>query len=182
MPNFRGMKNWSFILIYFIVLIACKKDDPQQPDPCLPYVLQPGWAEEIFHGDTFIQFPGDYEGGRGGFEGPIFFKDRKDHGVLMWYAFCGPLICDDYGQTLLNPDSAFVKARPNIFFTDSVTLTQRKEICDDLITVGIYFYKDSVKNIGKLYWYTDHAFKEALNIEYDPLNKDEVEQILQTIY
>jgi|GEM_PF-4347505 len=180
--NFHILKNWGCTLLGLVLLYSCNHDDPKMPDPCLPYVSNPGWTEQVFHEGTFIQFPDNYIGGRGGIEGPIFSKYRMDTLVFMWYAFCGALFCDDYGESLENPDTTFVRARTYSFGLDSITLTKRKEICDDLLTLGIYFYKDSIRDIGKLYWYTDHAFKEALTIEYDPSRQDEVEHVLQTIH
>ena len=179
------MKAWILLLVAFAGLLACNKEDAQpdpQPDPCLEYISNPAWTKEVFHGGIFIQFPDEYMGGITGFEGPIFTKYRTEPLVYMWYAFCEPLFCHDYGQSLLNPDTTFVKVRTFGFSFDSITLTRRREICDDQVILGIYFYKDSIRSIGKLYWYTDHVFKEALTIEFDSIKKDEVYQILQTIH
>jgi len=170
-------------MLCIILLSSCNQEDQHTPDPCLPYVSNPLWAEEIFHQGTIIQFPDNYMGGRSEIQGPRFIKYRSDTLAHMDYGFCGPFDhCDEYGDILTNPDTTFVKVLSLSFQLDNITLTDRLEFCDNLVTTGIYFYKDSIIGLGKLYCYTDNAFKEAMTLEYDLGVKAEIEQILQTIH
>jgi len=167
-----------WVLLFFL-LCSCEKDRVEQ-NFCIPLFQDTVWTSEQFHGETMIQFPPDFIGGRTIFEGPTFFKYRLSPGTIFESTYCGALLCSDYGEHLNNLDTTFVIAFSSLI--DSTILRKRNELCDGLVTMGIYFYNDSTINVGKLYWKTDDGFREAVTALYGPAQKDEVEQILATIH
>lgn len=142
------------------------------------------WASEKlkpgFEGSEYvIQFPENYEDfGLVFFEGPTFSKNRVDDKVLFYYAFCDPLYCTPYGDTLAEPAPGSVNTK---FNSTEITLTAQTIFSLNDEIVGRFYFNETDKAIGKYYMKISDAFMAALFVEFDFTEYNEVENIIKTI-
>jgi hypothetical protein len=173
------MKKIVYVFFAALTFYSCYKEEPPVVSTCLQLKQNPDWELKDFKPYLTIQLPDDYKGGLYGAEGPLFHAYNTMRTVEFQYAYCSPLWCVAYGDTLTNPEIDTITIQD--YYYDNVILDHRKEFCDDLVTLGIFYYGHADPMVGTFYWYTDHFFREALTVYYDSLFQSEVEQILGTI-
>ncbi|MEM6345595.1 MAG: hypothetical protein AAF927_17010 [Bacteroidota bacterium] len=179
---------WS--LFALLVLSACRNTDPEPwPDPdqgCDFYNQNPDWVEEDFKTNYTIRFTADYEGGIAGFEGNIFFKTKADSSIAFYYAFCGPLWCEDFGDSLSTPLPNTLDI-PN-FRSQGGTATANYsqnifDVCDPNEILGVFYFTEPLlAGVGSFYLTAPNGMlKAAINVEYGPGTLSEVVTVLGTI-
>lgn len=171
------MKKFLIIAsIFFLAQFSCESEDA---DSCIEMRSQE-WQEEAFKPDFTIEFPDDYEGvGMTGFEGPIFFKNRIDSSVLLSYYYCSPLYCEAFGDTLSNIEIEsfeFIDQDGSVFLLD-----QKIEFCRNSETEAFLFHNSTDWTRGIYFMNPDEAWQEALRLEFDNKEINEVVKILGTI-
>jgi hypothetical protein len=164
-----------------VCLLGCDDSAPLMAPPCNNLSTQPTWPVLAFKTDYTIQFPKDYQGaGLTSFEGNLFYKCNSDTSVLMWYSYCDPLHCDDFGDILSHPEAASL-----IIAVDSSSMVLDKKIffCANDAHIGIYYSNESnpQKVVGRLFWKDTTDYREALSVSYTKAKEDDVIEILRTI-
>lgn len=171
-----------------LFITSCKKDDSVKLNTVLNTVeVSPhsDWTTENFkpnsNGSTYvIQFPENYEGvGLTGFEGPFFRKNRIDDKVSFYYGFCVALYCDAYGAALAEPTPASINVKIND--NTEITLSSQTMFSLNDEIVGIFYYDEEDKATGRYFMKRDNEFLEALYVEFDYTEYEEVENIIKTI-
>ncbi|NOZ74385.1 MAG: hypothetical protein GXO90_03275 [FCB group bacterium] len=168
----------TFITLSLLMVYACS--DQNQETDCIPTEQNYHWTAEPFKTDFTIQFPSNYNGpGLHGFEGNIFYKARTDSSVEFEYFYCGPLNCEDFGDTLPNPypDSIMV----NYGSSEERNMNQLVLFCTNGEETGIFYHDQNEIAKGKYFQRVNRVYLEALSIRYDLGLEDEVENILRTI-
>lgn len=146
---------------------AIQTGDPIYTDPT-------NWAASQLNTIYVIKFPAGYEGpGAVGFEGLSFGKNRVDKRAAFSYSFCGPLLCNEYGNPLFGktPDTVMFNGQT---LTKSIPLTQGS-------STGIFYYSETAKAVGVLYLLDGIQLKESLNVKFDTDVQAEVLAIIKTI-
>ncbi|MBO0939681.1 hypothetical protein J2I47_24250 [Fibrella sp. HMF5335] len=174
------------IILAVLLLGACaSKNNTIQPavtntgDPI--YTDPTSWTSIQLNTAYTIKFPAGYEGpGAVGFEGLSFGKNRVDKRAMLSYSFCGPLLCNEYGNPLFGGDPLGGKTPVTMAYggqtlTKSVVLTQGNTIN------GIFYYSEAPKAVGVLYLLDRGVFKESLNAQFDSEVQAEVITIIKTI-
>lgn len=172
------------LAVSILIMTSCKKDDPIKPGT-IEVSPHSEWTSEGFKPGLnnpayVIQFPENYEGvGLTVFEGPIFSKNRIDDKVSFYYGFCGSLFCSDYGDALAEPTPASINAKINS--TAEVSLTSQTFFALNNKIIGILYYNEEDKATGRYFMLQGNEFLEALHIEFDFREYEEVESIIKTI-
>ena len=172
--------KFTFIIFLLLLVLSCS-DENVIEDQCVSTFNTDDWQAELFKTDYTIRFPDNYMGlGMVGFEGHIFQKMRVDSSVVIEYGYCGPLWCDDFGDTLASeiPDT-LVYERPND--TDFL-LTDWIYICNDISNEAGILYFDETEPVHAIYFMNiNDVFLESASITYSTENFEEVRSILGTI-
>ncbi len=177
--------------IYLILLLALyfflscdeandENDIGYSKTDCVNIEQNSNWATENFKEFYTIQFPEFYEGaGMVGFEGNTFYKNRDNNTIIFSYQYCGPLWCEDYGDTLSYPfPDSIIYPDP----TDSpIWLTSSTIFCSDDDIVGILYYSADTISIGIHYMLQGEYYLEGLRISFQHTEYPEVENIIRTI-
>ncbi|MEL6650903.1 MAG: hypothetical protein AAFQ87_08885 [Bacteroidota bacterium] len=193
------MKVVSFLSIMaaMLTMVACSSFGERIPEPdplpdpdqgCEFYNQNPDWLEEDFKFQYTIRFTSGYQGGISGFEGNMFSKWKADTSISVRYAYCGPLWCDDFRDTLIAPLPAqlFIPAALNQGIPDSVLAPYSEtvySVCDSTAVIGVLYYTDTT-GPGMANFYMgkpDSLVLEALGVEYRAGALAEVFTILGTI-
>lgn len=185
-------------LIVLLIFAACKQpiDDivplpvpvpwPYPDQICDFYNQQPIWIVEDFKTDYSIRFTPDYSGGMRGFEGVFFTKTKSDSSIALHYAYCGPLWCDDFGDSLQVPLPSSLNI-PNYRTLGGTVLATNfhtiYEVCDSTNILGVLYYTDPTgPGLANFYLGDPNTqVKEAVAIEYAAGDLVEVVAILGTI-
>ena len=167
------------VIITLLFIAACgTKTNMVQPaiqtgDPI--YTDPTNWAAIQLNTIYTIKFPAGYEGpGAVGFEGLSFGKNRVDKRATFSYSFCGPLLCNEYGDPLFGGTPATVTYKGQTL-AKQITLTQGST------TRGIFYYSETAKAIGVLYLLDGIQLKESLNVQFDNDVQAEVIAVIRTI-
>lgn len=183
------------ILIYYLVGIilyisgcSCTKEKNEPTNfsnnnlNCLALSENQDWNIEDFKENFIIQFPANYidTGMFCHFEGCTFSKKRDDNTVTIFYNFCSPTFCFQFGDTLYQPEP------DSIIITDTdgsnLTLNNRISFCKNDTLKYIFYYNKKNNSIGKLYMKINgNNFYEALTVNYELILQREIENILKTI-
>ncbi len=161
-----------------LTLSSCAKEETKA---CQELVIVSDWNTENFKSEYYIQFPEQYEGfGMAGFEGNLFSKFKADSSALFKYFYCGPLFCEDFGGSLESPqpDQLLIVNQQNQYFT----LDQKQTFCYNNAEVGILYYNDVQRIQGRYFMKINQEFLEALSVEFDESNRDEVFAIIASIH
>ncbi|MFK7924616.1 MAG: hypothetical protein AB8H47_21850 [Bacteroidia bacterium] len=179
-------------LIVLMIFAACKQliDTPTPwPDPdqgCDFYNQQPSWVVEDFKTDYTIRFTPDYTGKMIGFEGNFFNKTKTDSSIALYYAYCGPLFCEDFGDSLNAPLPNSLDI-PNYRSLGGTVLASNShtifEVCDSTNILGVLYFTDATGPGVANFYLGDPSIKvkEALAIEYGSGDLPELVAILGTI-
>ena len=170
------------LIIILTILTSCEKKEEEKItiSDCITISQNPNWTTENFKTNYTIQFPNTYEGtGMTGFEGNIFNKNRVDDKVELKYAFCGALLCNDFGDALdvPIPNSVTAKDKDN----NDIILNSKKEFCLNTNTIGILYYNIEMNSTGKYYIKQGSDYLEGLTIYFSNTEYQEVENIIKTI-
>ncbi len=177
-------------LLALLALSACRNTDPDPlPDPdqnCDFYNQNPDWVEEDFKTDYTIRYTADYNGGITGFEGNMFFKTKADSSIAFYYAFCGPLWCEDFGDSIQAPlpNSLDIPNLRSQGGTIGANYAQNIfDVCDPNEIVGVlYFTEPLLAGVGAFYLGDPNGtLRAAFNVEYGPGTLSEVVTVLGTI-
>ena len=162
------------IMVYFI---ACKKDG--DGGSCISLEQHPGWSTILFKGGYSIQVPSSYAGnGAIGFEGLVFSKNSADNAVLLNYAYCSPLFCYPFGDTL----SASIPSFLDVTVVDKkIRLDKKVSFCGSDGKTGVFYYNKTSSALGRLYWKDKGVYKEALDVRFTSDKYQEVLDILKSI-
>lgn len=173
------MKKLVITTVVIFFFIACKKD-PAIRTSCNKLTPIAGWNTIDFKTNYTIQVPVNFIGqGMTGFEGYTFSKNSPDTKITLTYSYCGPLHCNDFGDTLVNPAPAHIEAMNDK--GDTISLNKTEYFCQNFQTVGIlYFANDSIRT-GRLYWKDHGIMKQALELEYYPQNAGTIKKIIKSI-
>ena len=149
---------------------------------CTEAELQSSFVTENFKTEYLIQFPDDYKGiGMVGFEGNIFTKYNADTTSTFYYAYCSPVWCDDFGDAVTElPDILTVESANGSGIVDILENTE--DFCETQEMNGRFYYDDMNTSTGVYYMYVDTVWREALRIEFDPSNLNEIKLILASIH
>lgn len=159
-------------------MVVCKED--RVHCQCIEMSQNQNWATENFKTNYTIQFPGDYEGfGMVGFEGNTFRKNRDDEMIVLSYSYCGPLYCDDFGDTLGVPTPNSIMAKDEN--GGNVILNSKNEFCLNGSTIGILYYNTEINSTGIFFIKINNSYLEGLTIFFTNTEYPEVQEILKTI-
>jgi hypothetical protein len=168
------------LILALLFLAACRGSSNNTIQPTTPtgdpiYTDPTNWAAIQLNTAYTIKFPAGYEGvGAVGFEGLSFGKNRVDKRATFSYSFCGPLLCNEYGDPLFGKEATSVTYKGQTL-AKSVTLTQGST------TRGIFYYSETAKANGVLYLLDGFQLKESLNVQFDNEVQAEVIAIIKTI-
>lgn len=168
------------LILALSLLAACSGSSSKTIQPATPtgdpiYTDPTNWAASQLNTIYTIKFPAGYEGpGAVGFEGLSFGKNRVDKRATFSYSFCGPLLCNEYGDPLFGGTPATVTYKGQTL-AKQITLTQGST------TRGIFYYSETAKAIGVLYLLDGIQLKESLNVQFDNDVQAEVIAVIRTI-
>ncbi len=137
------------------------------------------WITSDYKNNYTIQFPANYSGvGKVGFEGNIFSKLRNDSSVVFSYAYCSPLFCTDFGDTLFEPLPNSINIKIN---DTTINLNQQTTFCYSNRKTAILYYNKNNNAYARLYWKDAGVYKQALEISYNYSRLQEILNIIKTI-
>jgi hypothetical protein len=175
-------RNALSLIILLLVVISCDKGKEEiNPIDCKVEISQnPDWNTENFKNNYTIQFPDNYEGhGMTGFEGNVFQKKRVDGKILFDYGFCSDTFCEDFGDPLAVPFPSAIIAKD--LNGQDIALDSRKGFCLNGDIKGILYYNTEKDAVGKYFMKQGTGFVEALTIQFDITELQEVNSIISTI-
>jgi hypothetical protein len=160
------MKKIISFFLFILLLTNCSKDDDTANVNINKLTTFPGWTTINFKTNYTIQVPEGFEGvGMTGFEGNMFFKSSKDNKIVLSYSYCGPLFCNDFGDTLSNQIPKSVQVMGD--FDMLITLSKIEYFCQNSETVGILYYSNNGDiTKGRLYWKDNGTLKQALELQF----------------
>ncbi len=175
------MKIILYILTLSMVIVSCRKVEPDEPsNNCTKLTSIDSWPQIDFKSNYTIQIPEDFEGpGMVGFEGNIFNKNSKDEKISLNYAYCTALWCIDFGDTLQSPVPETIKIIGG--YDMPVNLNMRIQFCKDSDIKGILYFNDEDIASGRLYWMEDNLFRQALELNFHITELETVVKIMTTI-
>ena len=181
--------RYSFLILstigLFVLISACSKDSDNGPNSesesqCSDMALNPNWITEDFKTDYLIQFPDDYVGiGMVGFEGNIFYKYSPDSTIALYYSYCSPLWCDDFGDTIDIMQTEITLELNNGL---TILLEETQEFCDQGELVGKLYYNDLNESFGMYCMKEETVWREAARMEFRSDRLDDLQEILATIH
>lgn len=167
------------LLLSLAILLTIFTSCDEEID-CIEIFETSDWTTENFKSNYTIQFPDNYEGtGMVGFEGNFFFKNRSDDKVVIRYNYCGPLFCEDFGDSLITPNPSSVTAQDS--FNNDVVLSLRKDFCLNNNIEGIFYYNEELVSTGVYYMKQGSEYMEGLTTYFANTESQEVENIIKSI-
>ena len=172
------LKKFCLLILFFtLIIIACKKETTNVN--CIALSQNSNWTISDFKNNYTIQFPANYFGGKDGFEGNIFYKERNDSSIVFSYDYCSPLFCYDFGDTLYQPFPNSINIK---VYDSTITLSKQVAFCDsNSLQIAILYYNDEDKSHARLYWKDNGLYRQALEIAFDYSELQEVLDIIKTI-
>lgn len=174
------LKSCSQIVIIPVLLITglagCRDSTPvdthTDPVALSPRPLKTGYEitlPEEWSGPGFAQF----------LEGTFFRMDRDNPRGKIWYAYCGPTYCEDFGDTLPVP----VPEKLQVTNLDMTTtdLWNRVDLSLQGEVDAMLYYSDTDPVLGRLYMMEKGLFRQGLMLEYQPELHGEILGILESI-
>lgn len=173
--------NYTLAVLLCTILLGCGKDEDaiELPPPCLQQIIHPDWMYHHFKSAYTIQLPPASTSYTTYFEGPIFIAFVSDSSIFMQYSFCGGSQCFEWGDILVDAQTDSIRSFGP--FLGQPMLDHRLEICDSLVTTGLFYYKLGKSCVGNLYQLHQGNFKESLEVYFDSTDLAEVQTIMQTI-
>ncbi len=173
------MKKTIIFFLLIISLTGCKKDEDEQLN-CIQLTTINDWTTIDFKADYTIQLPEGFEGpGMVGFEGNTFYKNSTDDKIILGYMYCGPLWCEDFGDTLQTPVPDNIQVMGN--FDYLITLNKKEYFCQDSEITGVLYYSTDDITKSRLYWKDNGYLKQALELEFYLSELETVKSIIGTI-
>jgi hypothetical protein len=174
------MKPYFIFILSLLFLVSCKKETTINRVECNSLKTIGDWPVISFKYNYTIQVPDTFEGdGMVGFEGPVFYKNSADNKIKLYYSYCKPLWCDEFGDTLPNTIPGSIKVMGN--FDIPVTLDKTAFFCKDEESMGILYYSINDITKGRLYWKDNGILKQALEVEFKLSELETVKKIIETI-
>ena len=163
-----------------VLLIAgapgCRESTPidthSDPVALSPQPFKTGYEitlPEEWIGPGFAQF----------LEGTFFTMNRENPLGRIWYAYCGPTYCEDFGDTLPIPVPEKIQVK-NLDWT-TTDLQNRMDLSLQGEIDALLYYSDTDPVLGRLYMMEQGVFRQGLMLEYRPQLHGEILGILESI-
>ena len=173
------MKKQIILLLLITVAFGCTKEDGNNSN-CTGLKAVNNWTKTDFKSNYTIQIPNGFEGpGMVGFEGNTFYKNSADNEIILYYTYCNPLWCADFGDTLKSEFPASVQTMG--FYDIIIDLDQSAYFCQNSEIQGILYYRNDEITKGRLYWKDNDVYKQTLELEFNLSKIDTVIKIIGTI-
>lgn len=170
-------KNFCLLILLFTFIISCKRETTNVN--CIALSQNSSWTVSDFKNNYTIQFPTDYFGGKNGFEGNIFYKEKNDSSIIFNYAYCSPLFCYDFGDTLYQPFPNSINVK---VYDSTITLNKKVMFCgSNSLQTAILYYNDDDKSNARLYWKEGEIYRQSLEVAFNYTELQEVLDIIKTI-
>lgn len=179
------MKIHFILIALALVFFSCKREETKIDisaftGPVLNLTTIGGWPIIKFKATYTIQVPNDFIGqGINGWEGNAFDKSSNDTTIKLWYHYCSPTFCSDFGDTLSNLELKTINIDDYAggqFLLDTLIYFNSGSI-----RVGqLYFSKTNIAR-GRLYWLDGGMMKQALEMTFPSNNILTIKEIISTI-
>lgn len=184
--------KFSTIVLLMLAIVSCNKDedDLKYLSDCIEVKEKANWIQKPFNSNYTIMYPDVYNTISEYLLPWNSFKlRREDEKVVIEGGFCDPAaipchVSDYYGESIdTNRDS--IQYVP----LNSKYLNIKKTFCQDEIVIAYFYYNESMPGnfrnaYGALFLIdkNDSTFKLAGNISFAKSEKEEILDILGTLY